>query len=99
MSISSNCTIASGSHPLDREDRATGRVIFGPVHIGAGAWLGANVTVLSGVSIGEGAVVGAGSVVTKDVPDYAVAVGAPARVIRSARPVDPIPAAVERDAE
>lgn len=47
-----------------------------------GAWLGSNVVVLDGVRIGRGAVVGAGSVVTKSVPDYAIAVGVPARVVR-----------------
>ena len=45
-------------------------------------WLGMNSIVLSGVTIGNGAVVGAGAVVTKDVPDYAVVVGVPARVIK-----------------
>lgn len=52
------------------------------VEIGAYAWLGAGVTVLPGVRVGRHAVVGAASVVTKDVPDYAVAVGNPARVIK-----------------
>lgn len=52
------------------------------VHIGEEAWMGARVTVLRGVRIGRGAVIGAGSVVNKDVPDNAVAVGAPARVVR-----------------
>ena len=45
------------------------------------AWLGFGVIVLDGVRIGKGAVVGAGSVVTKDVPDGAIAVGVPARVV------------------
>jgi serine acetyltransferase len=53
-----------------------------PVRIGAGSWLGHRVVVLPGVSIGEHVVVGAGSVVTHDLPDRCVAVGAPARVIR-----------------
>jgi lipopolysaccharide O-acetyltransferase len=53
-----------------------------PVEIGDGAWLGQNVVVCPGVSIGRGAVIGANSVVREDVPDYAVAVGAPARVVR-----------------
>ena len=53
-----------------------------PVEIGDGAWLGENVVVCPGVSIGAGAVIGANSVVTRDVPPYAVAVGAPARVVR-----------------
>jgi lipopolysaccharide O-acetyltransferase len=54
-----------------------------PVEICDGAWLGQNVVVGPGVRIGRGAVVGSNSVVLDDVPDYAVAVGAPARVIRN----------------
>ena len=53
-----------------------------PILISKGAWIGAGVTVLPGIRIGKHAVVGAASVVTKDVPDYAVAVGNPARVIK-----------------
>ncbi len=53
-----------------------------PVEIGDGAWLGQNVVVCPGVRIGRGAVIGANSVVRDDVPDHAVAVGAPARVVR-----------------
>ena len=53
-----------------------------PVHIKRNVWIGVNVTILPGVTIGENAVVGAGAVVTKDVPDNAVVVGNPARVIR-----------------
>jgi acetyltransferase-like isoleucine patch superfamily enzyme len=51
------------------------------ITIGAGAWLGAGVKVLDGVTIGERAVVGAGAVVRSDVPDAAVAVGVPARIV------------------
>ena len=46
------------------------------------AWLGVGVIVLSGVRIGKGAVIGAGSVVNKNIPDYAIAVGNPARVVK-----------------
>jgi acetyltransferase-like isoleucine patch superfamily enzyme len=45
-------------------------------------WIGANVTILKGVTIGNDAVVGAGSVVTKDIPEKAIAVGVPAKVIK-----------------
>lgn len=45
-------------------------------------WIGANVTILPGVTIGEGAVIGAGSVVTKNIPNYAIAAGNPAKVIK-----------------
>jgi lipopolysaccharide O-acetyltransferase len=54
-----------------------------PVEIGDGAWLGQNVFVGPGVSIGRGAVVGANSVVLSSVPDHSIAVGAPARIIRT----------------
>ena len=47
------------------------------------AWIGARVSILPGVTIGENAIVGTGSVVTKDIPDNAVAVGNPARVIKT----------------
>ena len=45
-------------------------------------WIGCNAVVLPGITIGNGAIVGAGTVVTKDVPDYAIVAGVPARVIR-----------------
>lgn len=54
----------------------------GPVIIKKNAWLGEGVAVMPGVTIGENAVVGANSVVTKDIPDNAVAAGVPARVIK-----------------
>ena len=47
-----------------------------------GAWIGANSTILCGVTIGVNAVIGAGSVVTKDVPDFAIVAGVPAKVIK-----------------
>ncbi|WP_018015591.1 DapH/DapD/GlmU-related protein [Teredinibacter turnerae] len=53
-----------------------------PIEIGRSVWLGAGVVVLPGVSIGHGAIIGAGSVVTKAIPDGAIAVGNPCRVIR-----------------
>lgn len=54
-----------------------------PVEIGDGAWLGQNVVIMPGVRVGRGAVVGANSIVRDDVPDFAVAAGVPARVIRT----------------
>ena len=53
--------------------------------VGDDVWIGSNVTVLDGVTIGAHAVVGAGAVVTKDIPDWGVAVGNPARVVRDRR--------------
>lgn len=52
-----------------------------PIRIGAGSWLGDRVTVLKGVTIGERCAIGAHSVVRTDIPDGAVAVGVPARVV------------------
>lgn len=57
-----------------------------PVVIGNGSWLGFGTVVLPGVTIGKHAVIGANSVVTHDIPDYSVAVGSPARVIKQHKP-------------
>ncbi len=54
-----------------------------PITIGDNVWLGGGVIVLPGVTIGENSVIGAGAVVTKDIPANCVAVGNPARVIKS----------------
>lgn len=54
----------------------------GDVEIGHGVWIGDSVIILSGVKIGNGAVIGAGSLVTRSVPEYAIAVGNPAKVIK-----------------
>jgi maltose O-acetyltransferase len=56
-----------------------------PVAIGADCWIGMGVCILPGVTIGEGVVIGAGSVVVKDLEPWSVAVGNPARAIRSRR--------------
>ena len=53
-----------------------------PILVKRGSWPGSNTVICPGVTIGQGAVVGSGSVVTEDVPDYAVVVGNPARVIK-----------------
>lgn len=52
------------------------------VVIGNDVWIGMRVIIMPGVTIGNGVVIGAGAVVTKDVPDYAVVGGVPARIIK-----------------
>lgn len=59
---------------------------YGKVIVKKNAWLGLNVTICPGVTIGKYAVVAAGAVVTKDVPDYAVVGGVPAKVIKMLDP-------------
>lgn len=79
VQIAANVQLLTNNH--DPYDRAI--LPCSPIHIQKGAWIGAGATVLPGISIGRHAIVGAASVVTKDVPDYAVVVGNPARVIKT----------------
>lgn len=78
VQLAANVQLISNNH--DPYDRAV--LLCKPVLIKKGAWIGAGATVLPGVCVGRYAIVGAASVVTKDVPDYAVVVGNPAKVIR-----------------
>ena len=78
-----NVTIATANHPIEPGLRARGLQYNRDVRIGENAWIGAGVTIVPGVCIGKNAVIGAGSVVTKDIPDNALAVGNPCRVLRS----------------
>lgn len=55
---------------------------FQRVTIGNDVWIGTGVIIMGGVKIGDGAVIGAGAIVTKNIPDYAIAVGIPAKVIK-----------------
>lgn len=84
--IAGNCYIGGARYNLeDLETPIMYQGIYsrGPITIGANTWIGACATVLDGVTIGKGCVIGAGSIVTKDVPDYAIVVGSPAKVIGS----------------
>ena len=64
---------------LAHEDKIEERKL---ITIGNDVFIGANVTILDGISIGDGAIIGAGAVVSKDIPDYAIAVGSPIRIIK-----------------
>jgi acetyltransferase-like isoleucine patch superfamily enzyme len=85
VEIAPNCAcypynhgVAGGATIRDQRLESAGDIV-----IGDDAWLGFGVTVLDGVRIGCGAVIGAGAVVTRDIPDEAIAVGCPARVVGS----------------
>jgi acetyltransferase-like isoleucine patch superfamily enzyme len=67
--------------PVDQPIIKTSLIIR-PVVIGYGADIGTNATILPGVRVGALSIVGAGAVVTQDIPDYAIAAGVPARVLR-----------------
>jgi lipopolysaccharide O-acetyltransferase len=84
--LARNVYIADHMHAYEDPDApvlAQGLAKIEPVEIGDGAWLGQNAVIAPGVRIGRGAVIGANSVVRESVPDYSVAAGAPARVIRT----------------
>lgn len=82
--VGPNCSIISGNHkfadrliPINKQ----GTHDVG-IHICDDVWIGANVAILDGVEIGKGAVIGAGSVVTKNVEEYSVTFGSPAKFYR-----------------
>jgi acetyltransferase-like isoleucine patch superfamily enzyme len=87
--VARNVYIADHDHAYLDTSQAImhqGVASVGQVIIDDGAWLGQNAVVTSGVRIGRGAVVAANAVVTKDVPDYSLAAGAPAKVVKSWAP-------------
>ena len=81
--IGPNVIIDTGTHPVCPELRERGYQYNLPVKIGKNCWIGAGSVILPGVTVGDNSVIGAGSVVTHDVPPNVVAVGSPARVLRS----------------
>jgi len=90
VTIDQHVGIGPGTRILSSTHRDPGRDLpimqgelqFAPVYIGEGSDLGTSSTVLPGVRIGKGVQVGAGAVVTKNVPDYAVVAGSPAKILR-----------------
>jgi len=82
--IAANCALYSYNHDigLDTPMRKQPITSKGGIVIGDEAWLGTGVIVLDGATIGSGAVIGAGSVVTGTIPDNAIAVGNPAKVVK-----------------
>jgi lipopolysaccharide O-acetyltransferase len=81
--VDSDHTFAAGNPNVMHNPVRTG-----PIRIGRGTWIGERVAVLSGSTIGRCCIVGANSVVRGDIPDYSIAVGAPARVVGAVEGVD-----------
>jgi len=84
--FANGCVITDANHRFDDRERPVtwqGFTSRGPTRVGDNVWCGAHVVITSGVTVGERCVIGANSVVTRDLPPFSVAAGAPARVIRS----------------
>lgn len=84
VSFARGVYVADHAHDYDggSDVRSGGLTGVAAVDIGDGVWLGENVVVLPGARIGQRAVIGAGSIVSGEIPAYALALGAPARVVR-----------------
>jgi maltose O-acetyltransferase len=83
VQIGPNVQLLTATHPLEPGPRRAKWESASPISIGDNAWLGGGAIVLPGVTVGANSVIGAGAVVTRDVPAGVVAVGNPARVVRS----------------
>ncbi|MCV2490959.1 sugar O-acetyltransferase [Geodermatophilus sp. YIM 151500] len=83
VQIGPNVQLLTPTHPVEAGPRRDKWEAAEPITIGDNVWLGGGVIVLPGVTIGENTVVGAGAVVSRDLPANVVAVGNPARVVRT----------------
>lgn len=83
-----NVAIYTAGHPVHPDTRNTAYEYGIEVTIGDNVWIGGNTVICPGVHIGSNTVIGAGSVVTKDIPDWAIAAGNPCRVIREITDAD-----------
>ena len=85
MQIGPNVQVLTPIHPVDPGPRRDRWERAAPISIGDNVWIGGGAIVLPGVSVGADSVIGAGAVVTKDLPAGVLAIGNPARVVRSVR--------------
>jgi acetyltransferase-like isoleucine patch superfamily enzyme len=86
VTIGPGVRFLSKTHEIGGEAFRAGNLHHCPIRVGRGAWIGGGAIILGNVTIGRGAVVGAGSVVIRDVPENSVAVGNPARVVKTLGP-------------
>jgi maltose O-acetyltransferase len=77
-----NVQIYAATHPLNYAERASGLEYGKAISIGEDVWVGGGAIICPGVKIGNRCIIGAGSVVTRDIPDDAIAAGNPCRIIR-----------------
>lgn len=84
-------SIFAATHEVEVQSRRDYIEYAGPVVIGDDCWVGGNVTIMPGVTIGKGCTIGAGSVVTRSIPDFSVAIGSPAKVVKKVAPVEDLP--------
>ena len=80
--ISYNVTLLGVTHEINSSQCRCGKVLYKPINIQDGSWLGAGCVIMPGVTIGKGCVIGAGAVVTKDCQPNTVYAGVPAKPIR-----------------
>ena len=85
VQIGPNVQLLTPTHPMDADLRRAKWEAAEPITLADNVWLGGGVIVLPGVTVGANTVVGAGAVVTRDLPGDVVAVGNPARIIRTGR--------------
>lgn len=81
--IGPNVQLLTPTHPVEPQPRRDRLEAAKPITIGDNVWLGGGVIVCPGVTIGDNSVIGAGSVVTRDIPANVIALGNPARVVKS----------------
>lgn len=84
--VGPNVTFTTATHPTDPTDRINGIEYARPITVGNNVWFGSHSCVMPGVTIGNGAVIGASAVVNRDVPDNALVLGIPGRVVRIMEP-------------
>lgn len=77
-----NVQVYTATHPLNAQERISGKEMGYPIEIGDNVWLGGGSIICPGVKIGKNTTIAAGSVVTKDIPENVLAGGNPCRVIR-----------------
>ena len=83
--FANGCFVTDADHRFDDPSRPVpwqGFTSQGPTRVGDNVWCGANVVITGGVTVGERCVIGANSVVTRDIPPFSIAAGAPAKVLR-----------------